>query len=209
MGYYIEQVEGAYKKSWDKAKETIDGPINTFYNTFKSIIEENEFSSKAEERWKGMNEKIKTLSTELKTNIENKYSEMTKEAEKFQKWYDDLSSLVGDAGGTAGLEFAQKNGFEPWHGTRPIKLALQTDDRSPSNPKKKIMVWKWTAFSSVNIGEDGYTNVTMHRHEIEINYYLDDTTSIDHESDLGTKTVPIRTQEDYDKYYTGRGGSIF
>lgn len=209
MGYYIEQVENAYKKEWNDATETINGPVNTFYSTFKSIIEENEFPSKAEERWTGMNEKIKTLSTELKTNIENKYKEMTKEAEKFQKWYDDLSSLVGDASGKAGLDFAKNNGFEPWHGTRPIKLALQTDGDSPSNPKTKIMLYRWTAFSSVTIGDDGYTTVSMHRHEMELNHYLDGTTSVEYEKDLGTKTVPIRTQEDFDKYYTGRGGEIF
>ena len=57
MGYYIEQIENNYKADWNKATEELNNTVNAMYNTFKSILEENTFPSKVQEKWKTMTEK--------------------------------------------------------------------------------------------------------------------------------------------------------
>ena len=108
MGYYIEQIENAYKDDWQNAcKQGIDEVVTPMYNTFKTIIEENDFPSKAEERWTAMLEKIQTLSSEIKTDVSNKYSDMMGRATQFQGWYDSLSALAGNNG----YDWAKDKGF--------------------------------------------------------------------------------------------------
>ena len=200
MGYYIEQVENNFKTDFDKSKETIDNSINSIYSTFKTILDENDFPEKAEQRWSAMNDKIKTLSEELRSNIENKYNEMTDKANTFQKWYDDLSTLVGDNG----YDWALSHGFEPRHDQ------INTFAKYTSlGIIQKWVRYRWTAYQSVGIDSEGYISIQMIRREKQVVVYVDGARYGAGESVLGTKTVSIRTEEDYQKYYSGRGGEIF
>lgn len=200
MGYYIEQIENNYKADWDKATEELNNTVNAMYNTFKSILEENTFPSKAQEKWKTMTEKIKTLSEELNTNIDNKYKEMVAKAEKFQKWYDDLSTCVGDNG----YDWALAHGFEPRH-----DLINTWAKYTSFGIVQKWVRYRWTAYQSVTIDSEGYISIQMIRREKINIVYVDGAIHNGGQSVLGTKTVSIRTEEDYQKYFAGRGGEIF
>ena len=197
MGYYVEQVEGAYKSDWDKAKETINGPVNTFYNTFKSIIEENEFPSKAEERWTAMVEKIKSLSTELDTKITTKYGEMVSSAKAFDSWYEELKALEGDPGGGAGLQFAIDKGFGRWVGSYSARGLVGIDYRTSK-------IYRWTAYQSVSIDTTGYIKIDMCRRELKKATNEVGTSWIEYEKILNTQSVQIKSQEDCAKY--GKAG---
>ena len=60
MGHYVDQVKNAYNTDWTAAKEALNNNVMSMYNTIKSIIEENDFPAKAEERWTPMMESIKS-----------------------------------------------------------------------------------------------------------------------------------------------------
>lgn len=206
MGHYVDQVKNAYNTDWTAAKEALNNNVMSMYNTIKSIIEENDFPAKAEERWTPMMESIKSNAEKLNTDIETKYNEMISRAKKFDDWYEKLKTLEGDAGGNAGLQFALNKGFEPRHDARVGWLAI------PENwGYEKITVYTWTAYSSITIDSDGYITINMTRRQMEIKYRYGGEAVKSWEKILATGKETIKTQEDFDKCYTGRdviGGEI-
>ena len=158
MGYYIEQIDNAYRADWEKAMQTIDSYITPMYDTFKAIIEENDFPSKAEERWVGMLDKIQSLSSDIKTETSNKFSEMMGKAEKFQGWFDALNALAGNNG----FDWAKEKGFSTSENTtKEVAVPGPKAGNMDYNTYEHITTSTWKAFTSVSINADGYIDVTV------------------------------------------------
>ena len=195
MGYYIEQVESAYKADWEKAMQTIDTSVTPMYDTMKSIIEENDFPSKAEERWVALLGKIQSLSSDIKTETSNKYDEMINKALQFQGWFDELKALEGNAGGEAGLQFAIDHGFGRWVGTY--------SPRSQGGITKEDTIYRWTAYKSVSIDSDGYIQIDMCRHEMKKRKETEMgivTNSIVYDKEIAANATQVKTAEEFAKF---------
>ena len=198
MGHYVDQVKNAYNTDWTAAKEALNNNVMSMYNTIKSIIEENDFPAKAEERWTPMMESIKSNAEKLNTNIETKYNEMTSRAKQFDNWYEDLKKLEGDPGGEAGLKFAIDNGFGRWVGTYSTRGLKYINLRVST-------LYRWSAYKSVSIDSStGYIKIEMVRHEMKKDVNDNNDTWIEYDKIISTKTVEVKSGEDFAKF--GKSG---
>lgn len=194
MGHYVDQVKNAYNTDWTAAKEALNDNVMSMYNTIKSIIEENDFPAKAEERWTPMMESIKSNAEKLNTDIETKYNEMISRAKQFDDWYAELKELEGDPGGETGLKFAIDKGFGRWVGTY-IGRGLKGINWRQST------LYRWTAYRYVKIDSStGYITIEVVRREMKKAINENDVTWIEHEKVLATKIIEIKSSEDFAKY---------
>ena len=158
MGYYVEQINSAYRTDWERANKTLLDSVMPMHDTIKSIIEENDFPSKAEERWVGMLDKIQSLSSDIKTETSNKFSEMMGKAEKFQGWFDALNALAGNNG----FDWAKEKGFSTSENTKKeVAVPGPKAGNMDYNTYEHITTFTWKAFTSVSINADGYIDVTV------------------------------------------------
>ena len=230
---YSTLIENNYKGTFEKSKTTIDNEIASFINTFKSIIDGNDFPSEAEDKWNAKVNTMSQLSEELKTKIDEKYSKFLEQGEIFQKWFDDLKSLEGDPGNSdEGYNFAKKMGFEPLH-DKYVHHEDLAGDYSWGIDAIYMINHEWNVYSKVYIGDDGYIKIDAKRYMLQKSYYavLDSlyaainvtsdvanrymggtdaggyqtSCKISRQKTLKTRTLTIKSQEDYDRYFNKRG----
>lgn len=176
MGYYTNQIIENYNKPFSNARKTLDEDITSFYNTFKTILNDYDFPSKAEERWTSWNNQIKVLASELSTEIENKYNYMYDMAALFDGWFDALSALSGNNG----YDWAKENGF-----TTDYKENKEVIDYGPKagsmdySTYRMTYTYTWKAFSSVTINSDGYIDVIVSSYTRVKDLTSDNTTHTD------------------------------
>ena len=200
MGHYVDQVKNAYNTDWTAGKEALSNNVISMYNTIKSIIEENDFPSKAEEKWTPMMESIKSNAEKLNTDIETKYNEMINRAKQFDDWYTELKELEGNPGGEAGLQFAIDKGFGRWVGTYSTRTSSDGAERTDK-------LYRWTAYKSVSIDTDGYIKIDMCRHEMKKRVEVDcglTFNSIVYDKEISSTSVVVRNAEDAGRF--GKSG---